>query len=118
MKKCTLSRRIEGELVLTPNLSPIAKKVNISPLYETKCAKILPRSKTPSNEIYHKIYNLHEDLDRRMYTDQMGRFPTKSYRGMQYVMVLIKLDSKSILVEPMRDRTSGEMIQAYQVLVD
>ena len=33
-------------------------------------------------------------------------------------MVLIKLDSNSILVEPMRDRTSGEMIQAYQVLVD
>ena len=114
-----LARRIKGDSVLTPNLSPIAKKnVNISPLYKTKYPKNLPCSKTPSNEIYHKIYNLHEDLNRRMYTDQTGRFPTKSYRGMQYVMVLIKLDSNSILVEPMHDRAAGEMIQAYQVIVD
>ena len=97
-KKCLLSRKLEGESVFIPNLTPFAE--------------------TQSNEIYHKIYDLHEDLDRRMYTDQTGRFPVKSYRGMQYIMVLIELDSNSILVEPMRDRTSGEMIQAYQVLVD
>ena len=71
VKKCMLSRRIEGESVSTPNLSPIAKKkVNILPLYETKCPENLPRSITPSNEIYHKIYDLHEDLNRRMNTDQ------------------------------------------------
>ena len=34
------------------------------------------------------------------------------------MMVLIKLDSHSILFNPTRDRISGEMIQAYQVLVD
>ena len=53
-----------------------------------------------------------------MYTDQTGRFPTKSYRGMQYIMVLVELDSNAILVEAMRNRTSGEMVQAYQILVD
>ena len=33
-------------------------------------------------------------------------------------MVLVELDSNAILVEGMKDRTSGEMIRAYQHLVD
>ncbi len=33
-------------------------------------------------------------------------------------MVLIKLDSNAILVEGMMDCTSGEMMRAYQHLVD
>ena len=53
-----------------------------------------------------------------MYTDQTGRFPVRSYRGNQYIMVLIELDGNSILVEAMQNRTSGEMIRAYQTLVD
>ena len=84
------------------------KKSIIHPFNKTECPENLTRSKTPSNEIYHKIYDLHEDLDQNMYTDQTGRFPTKLYRGMQYVMVLIKLDPNFILVKPMCDKTSGE----------
>ena len=34
------------------------------------------------------------------------------------MMVLIKLDGNSILVEAMQNQTSGEMIRAYQTLVD
>jgi hypothetical protein len=33
-------------------------------------------------------------------------------------MVLVELDSNAILVEGMKDRPSGEMIRAYQHLVD
>jgi hypothetical protein len=33
-------------------------------------------------------------------------------------MVLVELYSNAILVEGMKDRTSGEMIHAYQHLVD
>ena len=33
-------------------------------------------------------------------------------------MVLVELDNEAILVEAMRNRTSGEMIRAYQKLVD
>ena len=53
-----------------------------------------------------------------MYTDQTGHFPNKSYRGMQYTMVLEELDSHDSLVEATQDRTSGEMIHTYQVLVN
>jgi hypothetical protein len=53
-----------------------------------------------------------------MYTDQTGKFPKKLSRGYQYIMVLIKIDSNAILVEAMKNRLAGEMIRAYQVLVE
>ena len=33
-------------------------------------------------------------------------------------MVLTEVDSDAILGEPMKNRTAGEMIRAYQVLID
>jgi hypothetical protein len=33
-------------------------------------------------------------------------------------MVLAKVDSNAILVEPMKNRTAGEMVCTYQVLID
>ena len=67
---------------------------------------------------YHTIYDLHQEMDRKMYTDETGRFPMSSYRGMQYVMVLYETVSNSILVEALRNRTSGEMVAAYQKLIN
>ena len=67
---------------------------------------------------YHAVYNLSEDFEQKMYTDQTGRFPVQSYRGMQYVMVLYKISSNSILVKPLGNRTSGEMVAAYTNLLD
>ena len=67
---------------------------------------------------YHAVYDLSDDFAQKMYTDQTGRFPTQSYRGMQYIMVLYEISSNAILVEPLRNRTSGEMVAAYSNLVD
>jgi hypothetical protein len=53
-----------------------------------------------------------------MYTNQTGKFPKKSSRGYQYIMVLIKIDNNAILVEAMKNCTAGEMIRAYPVLVE
>ena len=54
--------------------------------------------------------------ERKIYSDQPGRFPKKSSHGNQYIMVLTEVDSDAILVEPMKNRTAREMIRAYQVL--
>ena len=40
---------------------------------------------------YHAIYNLQEEMDRNMYTDQTGKFPITPYKGKQYVMFCMKL---------------------------
>ena len=37
---------------------------------------------------------------------------------MQYIMVLIEMDSNAISVKAMQNRTSGEMVQTYQKLVN
>ena len=66
---------------------------------------------------YHTIYNLQDEMDRKMYTDQTGKFPVTLYKGKQYVMVLHKTGSNLILVVGLRNKTSGEMATTYQSLV-
>ncbi len=63
-------------------------------------------------------FDLSNKAERLMYIGQTGQFLTKSSCGHQYIMVLIKIDSNAILVEAMKNHTTGEMIRAYQVLVD
>ena len=56
------------------------------------------------SSIYHIVYNLQDEMDRQMYTDQTGKFPVTSYKGKQYVMVLHGTGSNGILVEGLRNR--------------
>ena len=58
-----------------------------------------------------------QDAKETMYTDQTGTFPTHSRKGNWYVMILCNIDSNIIISEPMKNRTSGEMIRAYRVLM-
>ena len=74
-------------------------------------------TKPKQNNIYTKVYNLHDDLQRKIYTDQTGTFPVQSYSGKQYIMILVELDSSSILSEGLSSRKSGEMVRAYNTLV-
>lgn len=53
-----------------------------------------------------------------MFTDQTVRFPVQSYCEMQYIMVLYKVSSNAILVEPARNKISDKMVAAHQKLVD
>jgi hypothetical protein len=70
----------------------------------------LPRPATKHKEAIIRIYDLSDEAERLMYTDQTGRFPKKSSLGHQYIMVLIKIESNTILVEAMKKHTTGEMI--------
>jgi len=73
---------------------------------------------TKEKMIFHTVYDLEEEATHKIWTDQTGRFPKKSSRGHQYIMVLTESDSTAILVEPMKNRSSTEMIRAYQALID
>jgi hypothetical protein len=63
------------------------------------------------------IFDLSDKAQRLMYTDQTGKFQKKSSKGNHYIMVLIEINSNAILVEAMKNRSAGEMIRAYLVLV-
>jgi hypothetical protein len=75
-----------------------------------------PTKKT--RKIYYKIYDLEDEAQLKMCTNLTGQFLKKSSHGRQYIMVLIELDSNAIIVEAMKNRMSGEILRAYQVLVD
>ena len=55
-------------------------------------------------DVYVKIVK----LKTAIYTDQTGRFGKTTKCGMQYIMVMVKVDSNAILVEPIIKRTSDE----------
>ena len=61
---------------------------------------------------------MHNELDRKIYSDQRGKFPVTLFRGNKYIMVLFELNRNNILSEPMRNRTAGEMMRSYQKMID
>ncbi len=75
----------------------------------------LPPPTIKQKEAIIKTYDLSNKAKRLMYTNQTGKFPKKSSRGYQYIMVLIEIDSNGIFVEAMKNRLAGEMIQAYHL---
>jgi len=63
-------------------------------------------------DILTKIHNAAET----MHTDQTGRFPATSSSGNKYIMVMVEVDGNYIDAEPLKDKTAGAMIKAYQTL--
>ncbi len=56
---------------------------------------------------------MEDKANQKIFTDQPGRFLKKSSHWNQYIMVLTKIDSDAILIELMKNRTTGEMIRAF-----
>ena len=52
------------------------------------------------------VYNVRETI----FFDQTGKFPKRSQQGYKCIMVMVKIDSNVILVEPMKSRKDEEMI--------
>jgi len=67
-------------------------------------------------DIYTKVIDLWDDKGT-IYTDQTGKFPTKSRSGNRYIMVMVAIDSHAILVTPMKNKTDQEMRLAYLSLL-
>ncbi|KAL7478365.1 hypothetical protein ACHAW6_004131 [Cyclotella cf. meneghiniana] len=53
-----------------------------------------------------------------IFSDQTGKCPQTSLQGNKYIMVMVDIDSNTILVEPMKSRSDKEMIIAYGVPVN
>ena len=71
----------------------------------------LPLPPSKQNDIFVRV----EDLSKEVHTNQTGAFPHISHqRGNQYIMVAIHLDANNIFAKPMKNRTEGEMVRAYQ----
>ncbi len=65
-------------------------------------------------DVYIHVYDTRETT----FSDQTGRFPTRSRRGNKYIMCMVEIDSNAILVEPMSSRKDKEMQRAYKTLLN
>ena len=63
---------------------------------------------TKQEDIHIKIH----DTNYTMHTNQTDKFPHISIRGNRYQRIAYHVGSNSIWVEPMKNQTEGEMIQA------
>jgi hypothetical protein len=52
----------------------------------------------------------------QIYTDQTGIFPVVSSKGNKYIMILNDYDSNTILEQPIKDRTTPELLKAFQIM--
>ncbi len=49
-----------------------------------------------------------------MYTDQTSWFPVTSSRGHKYILVAVKMEGHYIDTEPLKSRSTKDLIKAYQ----
>lgn len=66
----------------------------------------------------HYTYLTIVDCKGEIATDQTGAFPIRWDAGNQYIMVLYCYDANAILVEPLKTRKGGDILNAYQKLTN
>ena len=62
----------------------------------------------------HDVYVKVQYLEETICTDQTGQFLFTSCKGSRYIMVAIHVNASYIFMEPMKNRTSGQMVETYQ----
>ncbi len=77
-----------------------------------------PRLTKKERTIFIRVLDMEDEATQKIFTGQPWRFPKKPSHGNQYIMVLTKIISNTILIEPIKNRTTGNMIRAYQILID
>ena len=71
----SMKRLIENEITETASESNTNGETTLEKRAKDKGEK-------PLTGVFHTMYNLQDKMDRQMYTDQTGKFPIRSYRGM------------------------------------
>jgi hypothetical protein len=64
-------------------------------------------------DVYTQVYMVR----KTMFSDQTCQFPIQSLRGNKYIIVMVEIDSNTILVEPMKNRKDAKIIRAYNTLL-
>ena len=58
------------------------------------------------------------DVTGEIATDQTGKFPVKSSKGNQYIMVAYVRDPNVIMAQPIKNRTEKELVNGYSTLYE
>ena len=61
---------------------------------------------------------LADKIKGTIYTDLPGRFPTRSYKGNQYIFLTYVYNANAILVRPMKSRAKEEQLEKFKEIYD
>jgi hypothetical protein len=64
-------------------------------------------------DVYTQMYMVH----KTMFSSQTSQFPIQSFQSNKYTMVMVEINSNTILVKPMKNRKDARMIRAYNALL-
>jgi hypothetical protein len=56
------------------------------------------------------------DTYQKVYSDQTGPFPIKSYRGYRYIVIMLHCQTNAILAQPIKNKTQQELTRAISHL--
>ena len=72
----------------------------------------------PEQALHLAVFDLKDEMDKKLYSDQTGRFPVTSYRGNQYVMIAYHCDSNAILVCLFKMRKGAHQLAAFDSIME
>jgi hypothetical protein len=85
------------------HMNQMRKNVRSTKVFKT--SNTTPLKGKKFRDIGIHVYNVRETI----FSDQTGKFPKRSQKGYKYIMLMVKIDSNAILVEPMKSRKDEEM---------
>ena len=75
-----------------------------------------PESDEDNKKTNDIIYHLYDSSEGVGYTDLTGRFPYRSSRGNEYIMVAYNYDANAILAEPVKNRQALTLTTAWRII--
>jgi hypothetical protein len=64
------------------------------------------------------VYFREMEMSETIHSDDTGSFPHTSQWGNKIVMVAVHLNANHIFAKPMRNKTDGERLHAYQTIIN
>ena len=78
---------------------------------------ISDKTNKKTNDVLYKVFET-SSATGVTYTDQTGRFPYRSSRGNEYLMVAYHYDANVILVQPIKNRQAATLTSAWKIIND
>ena len=95
------------------NTKPYQAKCN-SPLFVGNIpgSYNIPSDTTPSNELHIRV-----EHNRKLYTDDTGRFHVCSRSGKQYIIIVYHCDSNAIIATPFKSSADKHRLTDYNSIM-
>ena len=79
-----------------------------------KCTPLeVTNTSTLQGRKVHDVYTNVYEVRNTVSSNQTGQFPTRAQQGNKYIIVMVKIDSNSILFNPIMSRKDADLTRAY-----